>query len=58
MKRSSDMTTLVANGPIHINDDDFDAVVHRDDLVLVGLAREKWRAIDSIYAAASNSHGL
>ncbi len=29
------MTTLVANEPIHINDDDFDAVVHRGDLVLV-----------------------
>jgi peptide-methionine (R)-S-oxide reductase len=29
------MTTLVANEPIHINDDDFDEVVHRDDLVLV-----------------------
>jgi alcohol dehydrogenase class IV len=24
----------------------------------VGLAREKWRAIASIYAAASNAHGL
>jgi peptide-methionine (R)-S-oxide reductase len=29
------MTTLVANEPIHINDDDFDVAVHRDDLVLV-----------------------
>ena len=29
------MTTLVANEPIHINDDDFDVTVHRDDLVLV-----------------------
>jgi peptide-methionine (R)-S-oxide reductase len=29
------MTTLVANKPIHINDDDFDVAVHRDDLVLV-----------------------
>jgi peptide-methionine (R)-S-oxide reductase len=29
------MTTLVANEPIHINDDDFDEVVRRDDLVLV-----------------------
>ena len=29
------MATLIANQPIHITDDDFDAVVHRDDLVLV-----------------------
>ena len=29
------MTTLVANEPIHINDDNFDVVVHRDNLVLV-----------------------
>jgi peptide-methionine (R)-S-oxide reductase len=29
------MTTLVANEPIHINDDDFDVTVPRDDLVLV-----------------------
>src|SRR5262245_46048760 len=35
MKRSSDMTTLVAHNLSHINDDDFDAVVRKDDLVLV-----------------------
>ena len=29
------MTTLVANEPIHISDDDLDVVVHRDHLVLV-----------------------
>ena len=29
------MTTLVANQPININDDDFELVVHTDDLVLV-----------------------
>ena len=29
------MTTLVANKPININDDNFDEIVHRDDLVLV-----------------------
>ncbi len=29
------MTTLVANEPIHITDDDFDAVVNRGGLVLV-----------------------
>jgi DNA replication protein DnaC len=28
------------------------------DRVVRGLAREKWRAIASIYAAASNAHGL
>ncbi len=29
------MTTLVANEPIHITDDDFDAVVSQDGPVLV-----------------------
>lgn len=29
------MTTLIANEPVHINDDDFDAVVDRDGPVLV-----------------------
>lgn len=29
------MTTLVANQPIHVTDDDFDTVIGRDGLVLV-----------------------
>ena len=35
IRRNADMTTLVANKPMHINDDEFDAVVQKDDLVLV-----------------------
>lgn len=29
------MTTLAANQPIHVSDNDFDAVIHSDDLLLV-----------------------
>ena len=32
--------------------------IRDDGQVGLGLAREKWRAIALIYAAASNAHGL
>src|SRR5688572_12203780 len=36
-KRKTDVTDLVANEPIHIGDDEFDALIHRNDLVLVDV---------------------